>query len=34
MVHVPGLRQIRSRKFPRMSVPYGVCATSGWNWSP
>ena len=34
IVHVLGFAQIRSRKFPRISEPYGVCETSGWNCKP
>ena len=29
IVHVFGFAQIRSRKFPRINEPYGVCETSG-----
>ncbi len=34
IVHDPGLLQIGSRKLPRIVAPYGVWATSGWNWRP
>ncbi len=26
--------QTRNRKLERISSPRGVCATSGWNWTP
>jgi len=33
-VHEPSALQMPKRKFEITSAPLGVCATSGWNWTP
>ena len=33
-VQVGGAWQTSSTKLPSISVPRGVCPTSGWNWTP
>ena len=34
MVHPPEHLAMLKRKFLRISLPRGVCTTSGWNWTP
>ena len=33
-VQSPRAPAMRSAKLARISLPFGVCTTSGWNWSP
>ena len=33
-VHSGLQSQASYRKFLRISIPYSVCLTSGWNWTP